>query len=157
MKNKTQRLLAIKSILLEKKISNQEELMQELETKGYQLTQATLSRDLKFLKVSKVVDTDKGYIYQIPESNSKRSSSSADKFPVTGFQTIEFSENLAVIKTMPGYASSIASRIDKENFFEILATIAGDDTILVIPREGVGKTDVINVLAMIMPEMNNNK
>jgi transcriptional regulator of arginine metabolism len=60
MKNKTQRLLAIKSILMEKKISNQEELMQELEVKGYQLTQATLSRDLKFLKVSKIVDAEKG-------------------------------------------------------------------------------------------------
>ena len=131
--------------------------MQELETKGYQLTQATLSRDLKFLKVSKVVDADKGYVYQIPENNGERNSPANEKFPVTGFQSIEFSGILAVIKTIPGYASSIASRIDKEDFFEILATIAGDDTILVIPREGVGKTDVLNVLAMIMPEMSNNE
>jgi transcriptional regulator of arginine metabolism len=77
--------------------------------------------------------------------------------PVTGFLSIEFSGNFAVIKTVPGYASSIASRIDKDDYFEILATIAGDDTILVIPREGVNKNDVLNVLAMIMPEIKDNE
>jgi transcriptional regulator of arginine metabolism len=52
---------------------------------------------------------------------------------------------------MPGYANSIAAAIDGLNAFEILGTLAGDDTILLIPREGVTREDVINVLAVILP------
>lgn len=154
MKNKTQRLLAIRDILTEKKVSSQEELLRELEELGYNYTQATLSRDLRFLKVSKVPDTEKGYIYRIPGTDEDYTGPhSMDGFPLTGFESIEFSNNLAIIKTYPGYASSIASRIDNANMLEILGTIAGDDTILLIPREGITRNDVINALTEIMPEV----
>lgn len=154
MKNKTQRLLAIRDILTEKKVSSQEELLRELEELGYNYTQATLSRDLRFLKVSKVPDTEKGYIYRIPGTDEDYTGPhSMDGFPLTGFESIEFSNNLAIIKTYPGYASSIASRIDNANMLEILGTIAGDDTILLIPREGINRNDVINALTEIMPEV----
>lgn len=154
VKNKTQRLLVIRNILTSKKISNQEELLHELENIGYNYTQATLSRDLKYLKVSKVADPDGGYIYRIPGIDVDYiGPQSIEEFPLTGFESIEFSNNLAIIKTFPGYASGIASRIDGANIFEILGSIAGDDTILLIPREGITRKDVLNALSELIPEV----
>ncbi len=154
MKNKTQRLLVIRDILTSKKVSSQEELLRELEELGFNYTQATLSRDLRFLKVSKVVDAEKGYVYRIPGTDEDYTGPhSMEGFPLSGFESIEFSNHLAIIKTYPGYASSIASRIDGANMLEVLGTIAGDDTILLIPREGISRSDVINALSEIVPEV----
>ena len=70
-----------------------------------------------------------------------------------GFISIEFSANLAVIKTRPGYASSLAYDIDNKEFDEILGTIAGDDTIILVIREGCTKTGVKNALSLIIPNI----
>ncbi|MBN2520283.1 MAG: hypothetical protein JXB17_07255 [Bacteroidales bacterium] len=156
MKKRTERLLAIKRIISGYSISSQEELLEKLAEMGFNYTQATLSRDLKFLKVGKVVDERRGYIYVLPETRvMKDKVEIGQNFQVRGFISLDFSENLAVIKTLPGFAGSIASAIDNLNAFEILGTIAGDDTILVIPREKVMRTDVKNVLTMVIPEINN--
>jgi transcriptional regulator of arginine metabolism len=65
--------------------------------------------------------------------------------------SLEFARNMAVVKTHPGYAASIASAIDELNAFEIMGTIAGDDTILLIPRDDVGREDIKNALAVLFP------
>jgi transcriptional regulator of arginine metabolism len=138
------------------KISTQEELLTVLAEKGFALTQATLSRDLKFLKVGKIADPEKGYIYFLPEGQEGlqiKHAINRDNFPVNGFISIKFSNNLGVIRTKSGYASSIASLIDSNAPYEVLGTIAGDDTILVIPVEGVAPQDVKNAMIMIMPEL----
>jgi transcriptional regulator of arginine metabolism len=156
MSSKTKRLLAIKKIIGTMKIGSQEELLKTLNEKGFLLTQATLSRDLKFLKVGKISDFEKGYIYFFPDGNEppmKKSVDTKENFPVNGFISIKFSHNLGVIRTKAGYASGIASLIDNSFLYEILGTIAGDDTILVIPVEGVKPQDVKNALAIIMPEL----
>ena len=156
MSAKTKRLLAIRKIISSSKISTQEELLSILADKGFELTQATLSRDLKFLKVGKVADAQKGYCYFLPELTENvatRANASKDAFPVNGFLSLKFSNNLGVIRTKSGYASSIASLIDSNAPYEVLATIAGDDTILIIPVEGIGQQDVKNALVMIMPEL----
>ena len=70
-----------------------------------------------------------------------------------GFISIEFSANLAVIKTRPGYASSLAYDIDSKEFDEILGTIAGDDTIMLVVREGCTETGVKNALSLIIPNI----
>lgn len=156
MKHKTQRLLEIKNIIKSEKISNQEELLHKLEEMGLNYTQATLSRDLKFLKVSKVVDEEKGYIYQLPNTQkSEEQKVSSDNFPIVGFKSLKFANNLGIIKTLPGYASGIASMIDNLELFEILGTIAGDDTILIIPNEGITNQDVINSLVVAIPDLKN--
>jgi transcriptional regulator of arginine metabolism len=72
---------------------------------------------------------------------------------VDGFRDIQFSGNLAVIRTMPGYANSLAVVIDNAEPYEILGTIAGDDTILVIMREGISQSDLINSLILMMPAL----
>ncbi len=154
MKNKTQRLLQIKKIITSQKIASQEELLKKLEEEGFAYTQATLSRDLKFLKVSRVVDEGLGYVYKLPKAGIPEEDEDIKyEFTYIGFKSLKFSNNFGVIKTLPGYAQGIASFIDGLEIFEILGTIAGDDTILLIPAEGVTKNDIINSLKVAIPPL----
>ena len=152
MKNKSKRLLAIEKIINNYKISSQEQLMSRLRKKGYNYTQATLSRDLKFLRVSKIPDNQGIYILS-GKKNEFLLSGDQENLPLSGFLSLDFAQNLALIKTHPGYASSIAYLIDRAGKFEIQGTIAGDDTILLIPRNGVSKNDIKNCLILIFPEL----
>ncbi len=153
MKNRTDRLLAIRDIITTQSVSSQEELLAILEERGIATTQATLSRDLKFLKASKVVDPAKGYIYVFQDKRILPPEEIAGGFAAQGFISVQFAHHLAVIKTQPGYASSIAAMIDRADPYEVLGTIAGDDTILMIPREDISDQDVINTLVLIIPDL----
>jgi len=146
--------MAIRKIIESEKITSQEMLLEKLTEKGHIVTQATLSRDLKFLRVGKVPDNRKDYIYRLSESETDQANGiNGTPYPLNGFISIEFANHLGVIRTMPGSANSIAYQIDHLEAFEILGTVAGDDTILIIPREDVTKEDVINVLVQLMPEI----
>ena len=153
MKNRVKRQLEIRRIILNGNVRNQDELLVELKQNGFDLTQATLSRDLKLLQVARVPHPSKGYVYSISERGKKEQSVQQNKinYLADGFIDLQFSGNLAVLKTMPGYASSIAAVIDTASPWEIIGTIAGDDTILLIQREGISKADLINALVFIMP------
>lgn len=140
MSTKKERLEAICRIIGAEPIHNQEELMRRLDEMGFAVTQATLSRDIRQLKVAKVHDTNGTYVYRLPEPIKTKAVSNPHP-------NIEFSGNLAVIKTRPGYAMGIASDIDTHAPKEILGTIAGDDTILVIPREGFNRKSIMEALA----------
>jgi len=155
MKNKTERQLEIRKIIQKGNVRSQDELLSELKLKGFILTQATLSRDLKNLQVSKIPHPVKGYVYSISGSAKEADSTEQSRvnFLSDGFKDIQFSGNLAVLRTMPGYASSIAAVIDRVSPWEILGTVAGDDTILIIQREGISKADLVNVLKQIMPNL----
>ncbi|MBN1949577.1 MAG: ArgR family transcriptional regulator [Bacteroidales bacterium] len=152
MGNRTERLLAIKNLITNNKISSQEELLLLLEKMGLHFTQATLSRDLKFLKVNKIADPEKGYIYELPDMHGGINEV-AEHYAAQGFTSIQFAHHLGVIKTMPGYAPGIAALIDTANPFEIVGTIAGDDTILIIPHNNVSERDVLSALVLIIPEL----
>lgn len=125
-------------------INNQEQLSKRLSEMGFAVTQATLSRDIKQLKVIKVHDVNGMYVYRLPD---KPTLQVAKNSAPSIHSNIEFSGNLAVIKTRPGYAMGIASDIDTHAPKEILGTIAGDDTILVIPREGFSRQSIVDALA----------
>lgn len=153
MKNKNERLLKIRKLIGNKKISSQDELLKQLEISGFKMTQATLSRDLKFLRVAKMPDGDEGYIYSLPEVETAVSPKSLESFPMNGFLSMEFAQGLGLMKTLPGFASSIASAIDMMKISDIAGTIAGDDTILLIPRDGAKKEKVIRQLAEFIPGM----
>jgi len=155
MKVKTQRLSAIKNIISSQKVSSQEELLLLLEKEGFLTTQATLSRDLKYLKVAKIPHSELGYVYELPQGIIKNTEEVPEDFPVSGVESIDFTGNLAVIKTRPGFANSIASVIDSHDPYEILGTIAGDDTILLINREGVSKGHILEVLSLFIPGLKN--
>ena len=157
MKTKNSRLDAIKMIISSTEVGSQEELLQELSKEGFQLTQATLSRDLKQLKVAKAASMNGNYVYVLPNNTMYRRvtepHSATEMLLSDGIRGIEFSGNLAVIRTRPGYASSVAYDIDIHNFDEILGTIAGDDTILLVLREGCTRTSVMNELSLIIPNV----
>ncbi|PTN08562.1 arginine repressor [Mangrovibacterium marinum] len=155
MKNRVSRHLAIRQIISTSEIHSQDELLSKLEALGYHLTQATLSRDLKALKVAKVPAGDQGYMYVIPEGvNAEAKKETAEvNFLADGFRELNFSGNLAVLKTRPGYASSIAAVLDNADPYEIIGSIAGDDTIMLVMREGVTARDLKNSLILIMPKL----
>jgi len=157
MIDRSQRIQMIKEIISEEVISSQDDLQIRLQELGCDVTQATLSRDLKSLQVMKVSDVKSGYIYRLagngPVSQPNNLEASRLDFIADGVVGIDFSGNLGVIKTLPGYANSVAIMIDKANPFEILGTVAGDDTILLIMREGVGRNDLIQALKNIMPKL----
>jgi transcriptional regulator of arginine metabolism len=155
MKNRVRRQLEIRKIILKGNTHSQDQLLVELKQKGFDLTQATLSRDLKILQVAKVPHPAKGYVYVIQESESGNTGREQNRFNylADGFRDLRFSGNLAVIRTSPGYASSIAAIIDSADSWEILGTIAGDDTILIVQKEGISKMDLINALIKIMPNI----
>ena len=157
MKNRSERIRIIKKIISEEVISNQDELQIRLQEYGCEVTQATLSRDLRSLRVTKVTDSDTGYIYRLPGNGEANPQINKEllkgNFLADGVLGIDFSGNLGVVKTMPGYASGIALMIDKTNSTELLGTIAGDDTILLIVREGVDHDQVIEVLKKAMPNL----
>ncbi len=157
MKVKNSRMEAIKMLISSQELSSQEEVLHALEVEGFKLTQATLSRDLKQLKVAKAASMNGKYVYVLPnETMYKRISnpkSVMEMIQSPGFVSINFSGNIGVIKTRPGYASSIAYNIDNSNIPEIIGTIAGDDTIFIIIKESAFKRDVIDALNMVIPNL----
>jgi transcriptional regulator of arginine metabolism len=125
-----------------------------LKKEGFDMTQATLSRDLKALKIFKSPDPQGGYIYVVPkDQNQVPNKNAGANYLADGFLSIDFSGNIAVIRTKPAYAGSIAAVIDSASTFEILGTIAGDDTIFLVLRQGVEQADVIVFLERTMPNL----
>ena len=156
MRIKKDRLETLRMIISSREMGSQEELLTALQEEGFKLTQATLSRDLKQLKVAKAASMGGNYVYVLPNVTMyKRVSSPAqvkEMMQVPGFISINFSGNMGVIKTRPGYASSIAYDIDMAELKEVMGTIAGDDTILVIPRGGYTTTQVAESLCAFLPK-----
>ena len=155
MKNKNNRLEAIRLIISEQDIKNQDQLLQVLNSKGYSVTQATLSRDLKKMKISKVANTYGDYLYVLPNHAilQKKSGSPEETVmnqPRYGFVSLNFSGNMAVIKTKPGYASSLAYDVDNHNLPGVLGTIAGDDTLLIVLAEGASRMEIKRLLEPII-------
>lgn len=97
------------------------------------------------------------YVYVLPNETMyrrvKTPRRASEMQLVSGFLSINFSGNMGVIKTRPGYASSIAYNIDTNNVETIIGTIAGDDTIFIVIREGVEYEDVIDELSYIIPDI----
>jgi transcriptional regulator of arginine metabolism len=153
MKNREWRQGVIREIISSGRISNQESLLQMLRVKGIVLTQATLSRDLKMMQVVKVPSGQEGYTYVVPEEIVPGSSGEGQKanYLAEGFISLNFSGNLGVIRTLPGYASSIASVIDKTDTPSVLGTIAGDDTILVVLKEKESAGELVSSVIRAMP------
>ena len=157
MKEKNNRLEALRLIISSQQLGSQEELLNALQKEGFRLTQATLSRDLKQLKVAKAATMGGNYVYVLPnESMYKRvstPSSVREMMQIPGFISITYSGNMGVIKTRPGYASAIAWNIDRSDIPHILGTIAGDDNIFVGIKEGISHGEVTEALSKVVPNM----
>ncbi len=151
MKNKKERLRAIIEIIKSNPIGNQLELSEKLAEQGFKVTQATLSRDIKTLRVTKVATDHGKYTYIIPDNNNLQNSLLMNHNQQIGFVSVAFSGNIAVIKTRNGYATGLAYDIDMSQSAQILGTIAGADTVFAIIREGVTRDEVLKLLSRFIP------
>ena len=154
MKERQVRLKTIKRIIKSSRVASQEELLGLLATEGYSVTQATLSRDLKLLKVGKVSQGQTGYYYTVPgaEDEFESERSYLQDFQ-RGYVSIEFSHNIGVVRTLGGHANSVALALDNLGMEEILGTIAGDDTVLMVLREGIPGSYIIEKLREKIPDL----
>ena len=157
MKIKNSRMEALKMLISSMELGSQEEVLQALEKEGFKLTQATLSRDLKQLKVAKAASMNGKYVYVLPNDTMykriTKPRTALEMLQTSGFLSISFSGNMGVIKTRPGYASSIAYNIDNSDSPNIIGTIAGDDTIFIVIKEGSTVDTVIEDLSVIIPNI----
>jgi transcriptional regulator of arginine metabolism len=148
--HKAERLLIIEKLIEVENISSQEELLKKLRRKGVDITQATLSRNLRQLGAGRIADGSGGYRYMLPGRPVQLNTGiRLNVIPV--ITDIVDAKDLLVIKTLPGNASNTALFIDSAARYEIAGTIAGDDTILVIPRSGINLSQVHVCLEMILP------
>lgn len=131
---KARRKFAIVDIISNQRISTQEELCDALKNSGYDVTQATVSRDIKELQLIKIPDSQ-GYRYALPDNSPIRNSHDRmRRLFQDSIINIDCSENIVVIKTLPGAAQSIASLIDSADWENVLGTVAGDDNIFVVVK-----------------------
>ena len=131
---KTYRQGQILKLIRGKKISTQEELAIELKALDIAATQVTLSRDIRDLRLVKTRD---GYQEMAPEETGPQFSMLAAEF----LKDVLRAQNLVVLKTSPGHANSVAVALDNEGWPEVVGTIAGDDTVLIIcPDERQART-----------------
>jgi transcriptional regulator of arginine metabolism len=151
--NKIERHKKIREIVKDYKITSQRELQEKLDEKGFSTTQATLSRDLNSLRIIKIPDGKKGHVYALPEKVHQTKNSIITKFPVESFHSISFSENIAILKCAASFASNIAMLIDEMELDEILGTIAGEDTVMIVLQEGVSRDKFLESLTVQVPEL----
>lgn len=129
------RQFRIKEIIADRDIETQEELVEALRESGMQVTQATVSRDIKELMLIKIPSVTGSYKYAMPgESQKPNPIHKLRRALQDHFTSIDYTDNLVVMKCMPGTGNTIAILIDTMETTDIMGTISGDDTILIICR-----------------------
>jgi len=152
MSVKLKRQNIIKTLLIERMISSQEQLIKILRDYEIKVTQATLSRDFAELGVVRTFnELGVRYVLNADESGSQISK-------LIGFEilSVEHNENLIVIRTLAGRAQGVAHFIDRMNSEKILGTVGGDDTVLIIPSAEKIITDVVSLIKDMMNNNTNN-
>ena len=152
MPDRRLRLAAIRRIISRGGTTQQEELLAALARDGFTVTQSTLSRDLRDLRVARVPDGEHGYRYGFAEAEPMAGARSGLVNDIkNGLVELIFSGNLLVVRTLPGHASSVARALDNLPVDELAGTIAGDDTVLAVLREGIDRDQCLRGLAAAMP------
>lgn len=151
MKERQSRLKSIKQLIKNNTIESQDELLSLLQKEGYDVTQATLSRDLKLLKVGKVPDGQNGYKYALPDGEDRENEAIYVQDFLRGYVSIDFSGNIVVIKTFPGHANTVCNAIDNLNMDEVLGTVAGDNCMFACLKEGVSGDNFLAKLKEHIP------
>lgn len=133
---KSQRQAKILEIISNKNVETQEQLLSELQEAGFRGTQATISRDIKELRIVKELTSHGAYRYTT-SSNELSGTFSARlntifKECVVSF---DYAQNLIVIRTLPGLANAAASAIDAMNMSTVVGSLAGDDTVMIVMRD----------------------
>ena len=133
---KTKRQAKIMEIISNKNVETQEQLLQELQNAGFRSTQATISRDIKELRIIKELTNFGTYRYTTATGESAGTfSSKLNTIFRECITSFDYAQNMVVIRTLPGLASAAASAIDAMSMSFIVGTIAGDDTVFIVMRD----------------------
>ncbi|MEY8244741.1 hypothetical protein AAK873_03785 [Heminiphilus faecis] len=159
MSKRQTRLLAILEILTNNCIGSQDELSRLLAARGFLVTQATLSRDLKRLRTTKVPVDYGGYRYIVPNPGDIPEDEVYESIPSTAqsgtheaVQSVAFSGTLMVFRTLEGYASGLAYDLDRLDTPYILGTIAGADTVILVVPEHASRAEILDYFHDFLPE-----
>lgn len=154
MKSRSQRLEYLKFLISTQHLQNHEEILAALAKAGYQVNQATLSRDLQAIKAAKVSEQNGQYRYVLPtEEKFRRVATTGKELSLSDGKnvfSISFSQNLAVVKTRMGFASAFASEIDRTQINEVLGTIAGMDTVFIALADHASYSNLITQLQKLL-------
>ena len=129
---KSVRHIKIREIISNEQIETQDELVKRLNDYDLNVTQATVSRDIKELQLIKVPIPSGQYVYSLPNDRKFHPLEKLGRYLMDSFVNIDGTDNLLVLKTLPGNAQSIGAILDQINWEEVLGTICGDDTCLII-------------------------
>ncbi len=140
--SKGRRHLKIREVIGNKEIETQDELVDYLKNQGFNVTQATVSRDIKELHLVKVPLPDGRYKYSLPADQRFNPLQKLKRSLTDSFVSIDSTENLLVLKTLPGNAQAIGALIDNLDWDQIMGCICGDDTCLIICRTGENAKDI---------------
>lgn len=141
MKKKDRHRL-LKEIIEERVIEKQEDFVRILHEKDIEVTQATISRDIKELHLIKVPAPTGGYRYSLPPDMNYDTSKKLERLLQDAFISIDYQDYFIIIHTIPGNAFALGALVDASNFEGIFGTIAGDDTLLVMCRSSA---DALNL------------
>lgn len=133
---KTKRQELIVDLIQRQNIETQEELAEALRNMGFQVTQATVSRDIKELHLIKAASADNGYKYALPEKKENGLNDKLIRILTDSLVSVDYAGHMIVVKTLSGSANIAAEALDTLKWPEILGTIAGDNTIFIVVRSG---------------------
>lgn len=142
MSNKSIRQIKIREIITNNKIETQEELVDMLNSNNFNVTQATISRDIKELQLIKVPTPSGAYVYSMPKDRKYHPLEKLGRYLMDSFVKLDYTGNLLVLKTLPGNAQSIGAIIDQLDWEEVIGTICGDDTCLLICRDEESQEEI---------------
>lgn len=131
---KTRRHARILDLINEYPIDTQDELLTRLKSEGYKATQATISRDIKDLRLVKTLGSDGKYRYVSATKNSMDIRSNFSNLFNTSVRFVDCAENMVVIKTLSGMAQAVCAALDSIDYRSVVGTLAGDDTIFIVCR-----------------------
>ena len=147
---KSQRHARILELVSKYEIETQEDMMTRLLEDGFKVTQATVSRDLKELKLTKTLTARGTYRYVVNTTRQHTGSVKLNNAMVDSIIQVDYSLNNVVIKTYPGLANAVASGVDALNMHSILGCVAGDDTIIIITRDEESSAELSRTLTELM-------
>ena len=151
MKNERQN--RILELVSKYEIETQEDMIERLRSEGYMVTQATVSRDLKELKLTKTLSANGNYRYCVSHGRTHTGNVKINNAMADSILHVDYSLNNVVIKTYPGLAQAVASSIDAMNMHSILGCVAGDDTIIIVSRDEKSSAEISAKLRELMKSL----
>lgn len=124
----------ILDIIGKQQIETQEDLILKLREEGYDVTQATVSRDIRELKLIKTLTDNGSYRYSVPSSDAHQSQHIYSTALANSLKSVEYAQNIIVVKTYPGIGQAVGAAIDSLQEPNLLGSVAGDDTVIIIAR-----------------------